>query len=132
RAPAFIFKNARAGREFVAWVRAHTAELREAAEATSSVAKLRDIDPYVAGKFVYLRFNFTTGDAAGQNMVGRATLAACKWIVDRYDALVDYYLESNIATDKKASQINTLRGRGKCVTAEATLRREVMRRCLRV
>jgi hydroxymethylglutaryl-CoA reductase (NADPH) len=40
------------------------------------------IDPYLANKFAYLRFNFTTGDAAGQNMVGRATFAACSWILD--------------------------------------------------
>lgn len=132
RAPAFIFQNARAAREFVAWIKLHTEDIRQAAEATSSVAKLQYIDPYAASKFVYLRFNFTTGDAAGQNMVGRATLAGCKWIVERYEGIVDYYLESNIATDKKASQINTLRGRGKCVTAEATIHRDVMKRMLRV
>ena len=32
-----------------------------------------------------MRFNYTTGDAAGQNMVGRATFAACSWIIDNYE-----------------------------------------------
>lgn len=44
-------------------------------EATSSVAKLQYIEPFLAGRFAYLRFAYSTGDAAGQNMVGRATLA---------------------------------------------------------
>ena len=45
--------------------------------------KLHDIDTYLANKFAFLRFNYTTGDAAGQNMVGRATFAACSWILEQ-------------------------------------------------
>lgn len=132
RAPVFVFEDARAGREFVKWVQANIAKIREEAEATSSVAKLRDIDPYLASKFVYLRFNFTTGDAAGQNMVGRATFAACSWILDNYDGIQHFYLESNFATDKKASQVNIMRTRGKRVTAEATIKRDVLIQHMRV
>lgn len=132
RAPVFIFENSRAGRAFVDWVQANLPRIREEAEATSRVAKLQYIDPYVASKFVYLRFNFTTGDAAGQNMVGRATFAACNWILDNYEGIVNFYLESNFATDKKASQINIMRTRGKRVTAEATVPRDVLVSTLRV
>ena len=132
RAPVFVFADARAGREFVAWVNANVERIREEAEATSSVAKLLYIDPYVANKFVYLRFNFSTGDAAGQNMVGRATFAACSWILDSYTGVANFYLESNFATDKKASQINIMRTRGKRVTAEATIARDVLIEQLRV
>lgn len=132
RAPVFVFRNARAGRDFVIWVQANLAPIRAAAEATSMVAKLQYIDPYVANKFVYLRFNFSTGDAAGQNMVGRATLAAYNWILEHRDGIQSSYLESNFATDKKASHINTMRTRGKRVTAEATISREVLWRHLRV
>jgi hydroxymethylglutaryl-CoA reductase (NADPH) len=132
RAPVFVFADARAGRDFVAWVHANVDRIREEAEATSSVAKLLYVDPYVANKFVYLRFNFSTGDAAGQNMVGRATFAACSWILDNYSGVTNFYLESNFATDKKASQINIMRTRGKRVTAEATLARDVLIEQLRV
>ncbi|HLY20030.1 MAG TPA: hydroxymethylglutaryl-CoA reductase [Bryobacteraceae bacterium] len=132
RAPVFVFADARAGREFVAWVNANIDRIREEAEATSSIAKLLYVDPYVANKFVYLRFNFSTGDAAGQNMVGRATFAACSWILDQYQGITHFYLESNFATDKKASQINIMRTRGKRVTAEATITREVLVEQLRV
>ena len=90
------------------------------------------IDPYLASKFAYLRFNFTTGDAAGQNMVGRATFAACSWIVDEYPGIRHFYLESNLATDKKASQVNIMRTRGKRVTAEAVVDRDVLIQYMRV
>ncbi|MEZ4686472.1 MAG: hypothetical protein R3B47_10520 [Bacteroidia bacterium] len=74
RAPVFVMEDARAARDFIKWVKAHEREIAAQAEATTSVGKLRDIDCYQAIKFAYLRFNYTTGDAAGQNMVGRATL----------------------------------------------------------
>jgi hydroxymethylglutaryl-CoA reductase (NADPH) len=132
RAPVFVFENARAAREFVKWATANLDKIREEAEATSSVAKLQYVDPYLASKFVFLRFNFTTGDAAGQNMVGRATFAACSWMIDNYDGIKHFYLESNFATDKKASQINIMRTRGKRVTAEATIKRDVLIQQMRV
>ncbi|MCX7852099.1 MAG: hydroxymethylglutaryl-CoA reductase [Caldilineales bacterium] len=132
RAPVFVFKDAIAAREFVKWVQANIDKIREEAEATSSVAKLQYIDPYLASKFAFLRFNFTTGDAAGQNMVGRATFAACSWILDNYPGIEHFYLESNLATDKKASQVNVMHTRGKRVTAEATIPRDILIQHMRV
>jgi len=132
RAPVFVLRNARAGRDFAIWVQENIGEIRAAAEATSNVARLQFIDPYIASKFVYLRFNFSTGDAAGQNMVGRATLAAYNWIMEHYEGIENGYLESNFATDKKTSHVNIMRTRGKRVTAEAIISREVLQRYLRV
>lgn len=132
RAPVFVFSDARASRAFVQWVEENMAHLRREAEATSSVARLQHVETYAANKFVYLRFNFSTGDAAGQNMVGRATFAACNWILEHAQGITHFYLESNFATDKKASQVNMMRTRGKRVTAEAVITREVLRRYLRV
>jgi len=132
RAPVFVFDDARGARNFVKWVQETIDKIREEAEATSSVAKLAYIDPYLAGKFAFLRFNFTTGDAAGQNMVGRATFAASSWILDNYDGIRHFYLESNLATDKKASQVNVMHTRGKRVVAEATIKRDVLIQHMRV
>ena len=132
RAPVFVFNNAREARHFVSWVEANLGEVREQAESTSSVAKLQYIDYYLASKLAYLRFNFSTGDAAGQNMVGRATFAACSWILDHYDGIQHFYLESNLATDKKASQVNVMHTRGKRVVAECTIKRDVLIQHMRV
>jgi hydroxymethylglutaryl-CoA reductase (NADPH) len=134
RAPVFVMKDARAAREFVKWVKDNIDQIAEHAEATTSVGKLVYIDPYLASKFAYLRFNFTAGDAAGQNMVGRATFAACSWILDHYKnhEFKHFYLESNLATDKKASQVNLMHTRGKRVTAECTVKRDVLNQYMRV
>jgi len=133
RAPVFVFNDAREARDFTHWVDDHIDDVREEAESTSSVATLSYIDTYLSNNFAYLRFNYRTGDAAGQNMVGRATFAACGWIMDHYpDPIQHFYLESNFATDKKASQVNVMRTRGKRVTAEATIDRDVMVQHMRV
>jgi hydroxymethylglutaryl-CoA reductase (NADPH) len=134
RAPVFVFESAREARNFVEWCHKNIDKIREEAEATSRVAKLIYLDPYLSNKFAYIRFNYSTGDAAGQNMVGRATFYACSWILDNYEKgkIKRFFLESNFATDKKASQVNIMRTRGKRVTAEAVLKRDVLREVVRV
>jgi hydroxymethylglutaryl-CoA reductase (NADPH) len=132
RAPVFIFASAREAREFKRWVDDHFAEIAAAAEATTNIGKLLYIDTFLASKFAFLRFNFSTGDAAGQNMVGRATFAACSWILEQVDTVRRFYLESNFATDKKASQVNIMRTRGKRVIAEVTIPRRVLTSIMRV
>jgi hydroxymethylglutaryl-CoA reductase (NADPH) len=122
RAPAFLFPSAREARDFARWLDEHFDEVREAAEATTRSGKLQDIDQYSAGRILYTRFNYTTGDAAGQNLTGKATQAACQWIASAYEPGIErFFLESNFATDKKSSQVNMLRTRGKRVVAEATI-----------
>lgn len=121
RAPVFIFPSAREAAAFGKWIEENFPRIKRAAEATTHVGHLRDIEQYAISRFRFLRFNFTTGDAAGQNLVGKATKAACDWILGIYPGIEHYYLESNFATDKKTSQLNILRTRGKRVIAEATI-----------
>lgn len=132
RAPVFVFDSAREARAFRDWTEEHMTEIRREAESTTRVGKLQYVDTYLASKFAYLRFNYSTGDAAGQNMVGRATFAACSWILDNNKTIRRFYLESNLATDKKASQVNMMRTRGKRVTAECVIKREILLDVLRV
>jgi len=131
RAPAFGFDSAREARAFGQWVTASFGAIKREADATTRAGHLHDIEQFSASRFIFLRFNYTTGDAAGQNLTGRATAQACNWIRSHYRGVRQFYLESNLATDKKSSQINILATRGKRVTAEATipagLIREVMR-----
>jgi hydroxymethylglutaryl-CoA reductase (NADPH) len=132
RAPVFIFDSARDARDFALWLDDNEPEIRQQAESTSKVAKLLEIEKYLVSRYVYLRFNYFTGDAAGQNMVSMATFVACSWILAEYKKIQHFFMESNFATDKKASTINILRTRGKRVTAEMTLKREVLIQNLRV
>lgn len=121
RAPVFMFASAREARDFSDWLASHEADVRTAAESTTSTGKLIEIERYLAGRFCFTRFDYTTGDAAGQNMTGKATWAACEWIKGHYPAALDYTLEANLATDKKHSQINTLHTRGRRVIAECLI-----------
>jgi hydroxymethylglutaryl-CoA reductase (NADPH) len=122
RAPVFVFEDARNARDFRDWVFEHYDTVKEKAEETSSVAELVEIEDYMTNNFAHLRFSFQTGDAAGQNMVGKATFAACNWILQEYNGYVEnFYLEGNFGTDKKASKVNDMMTRGKRVTAEVTL-----------
>jgi hydroxymethylglutaryl-CoA reductase (NADPH) len=131
RAPVFVFRSAREAREFRDWLTEHFAEIKEAAETTTRSGRLEDIEQYSASRMLFTRFNYTTGDAAGQNLTGKATAAACAWIVANHPGIDRFFLESNFATDKKSSQVNMLRTRGKRVVAEATIPNELFRRIMR-
>jgi hydroxymethylglutaryl-CoA reductase (NADPH) len=132
RAPGFIFDSAREARDFGLWLKDNFAEIKQVAESTTSSGKLRDIQQFPASRMLYTRFNYTTGDAAGQNMTSKATAAACKWILGQRPEIKNFSLESAFATDKKASQVNMMHTRGKRVIAEITLPAELMQDEMRV
>ena len=132
RSPAFILSDALHAREFGIWVDDHTDQVRQATEATTRTGHLTYIGHYGIGPLLYLRLNYKTGDAAGQNLTGKATLAACEWIRENHPDHPSYVLSGNIDTDKKHSQINMLLTRGKRVIAEATINRDLMRRLMGV
>ncbi len=132
RAPAFVFPTARAAREFGAWVEDHFVEIKAAAESTTQIGKLIHIQQWSVARTRYLRFNYTTGDAAGQNMVSKATYAACMWIKSAYNGIYRYQLSGNMDTDKKHSHLNMLHTRGTRVVAEIVFRKETLRRIMGV
>jgi hydroxymethylglutaryl-CoA reductase (NADPH) len=121
RAPVFSFENARDMRAFRDWLDEHFEEVAAAAQTTTKSGRLVDIQVFPVSKMLYTRFNYTTGDAAGQNMTGKATFAACAWIKQNYPGELHFLLEGQFATDKKTSIVNMLHTRGKRVVAEITL-----------
>ncbi|MGA3147690.1 MAG: hydroxymethylglutaryl-CoA reductase [Acidimicrobiales bacterium] len=127
RAPVFVFQDARDARDFGHWVQENFATIKGRAEETSRFGRLRDIEQYALGPMRWLRFNFITGDAAGQNMVTKAVHEACQWMIDqRPPGLKDFALAGNLDTDKKHSSMNNLHTRGKRVVAEVTLPAELI------
>lgn len=131
RAPVFIFKSARDARDFSHWLEENFATIKAQAESTTSVGKLLEIEQYPVHNMVHTRFDYSTGDAAGQNMTGRATFAACEWIRANYPKLRTYGLSGGMDTEKKTSFVNSLKGRGRKVTAEITIPRQVLAEVLR-
>ena len=80
RAPAFVFEDAAQARLFADWIVDNLEAIKAITEATDPFITLKYVDYYLSNKFAFLRFNYKTGDAAGMNMVGKATFAACNWI----------------------------------------------------
>jgi hydroxymethylglutaryl-CoA reductase (NADPH) len=132
RSPAFIMEDALAARALGRWIDDHIDEIRQQAEATTRHGKLTDIEQYAVGPMRHLRFNYTTGDAAGQNLTGKATLAACEWIGANYPGGAHFILSGNMDTDKKHSRINMLQTRGRRVVAEAVLNNDALKRIMGV
>lgn len=124
RAPVFCFESAREAQKFGQWLRDNFAEIKAKAEGTDPFCTLKLIEQYAVGKLLYTRFDYLTGDAAGQNMVGKATFAVCEWLKSTHPDIKNYYLSGNIDTDKKHSFMNSLHTRGKRVIAEVTIPNE--------
>ncbi|HEY2188362.1 MAG TPA: hydroxymethylglutaryl-CoA reductase [Caldimonas sp.] len=127
RSPVFVLDDAKKARDFGDWVKEHFDAIKEVAETTTKSGKLINIGQYSIGPLRNLRFNYTTGDAAGQNMTGKATFAACEWIKKTYPGGANYILSGNMDTDKKHSRANMLLTRGKRVVAECTIKGDLLK-----
>ena len=130
RAPVFIFDNLEESSQFQAWVNDNEDKIMAVAESTTNHGKVLRIDQYIVQNYVILDIVMDTSNAAGQNMVTLAAKIACEFI--QKETGHNYFLESNINSDKKASVRNMLLGRGHAVTAETTIKNSVMKRILKM
>ncbi len=132
RAPVFLFEDALQARDFGEWLLDNLDSIRGVVKSSVEVPRLTEIEQYQVANMLYTRFCYTTGDAAGQNMTGKATLFACEWIRANHPLKPRYVLSGNIDTDKKHSAMNMIQTRGKRVVAEFVLKREVAENLLRI
>lgn len=131
RTPAFVFSDLLTAGRFVEWVASHIETLKSAAEATTRYGKLTSLEPMIDNNVVFLICRYTTGDAAGQNMVTIATNALCETIVAGCPVpMKAWYIEGNFSGDKKASFLGLVTGRGRKVSASVTLPAEVVKKTL--
>jgi hydroxymethylglutaryl-CoA reductase (NADPH) len=122
RAPGFAFNNLIEVGQFMAWVVNQFDQFKQVAQTTTSHGLLNDIRISVEGNHVYLIFEYSTGDAAGQNMVTIATDAVLHYIIENTPMKPRYhFLEANMSGDKKASAQSFLTVRGKKVSTEVLL-----------
>ena len=131
RAPGFAFRSLADAGTFVLWAMQELDSFRVAAASTTHHGRLQDVRLTVEGNHVYLQLEFSTGAAAGQNMVTIATDAVCRYIREHTPVAPEQmFVEANLSGDKKASVQSFLTVRGRKVSAEVTLSADLVKRRL--
>lgn len=132
RTPAFVFEDLLQSGLFINWIEENAKVIKEVAETTTRFGKLIQIEPFMDVDVVFLVCRFTTGDAAGQNMVTVATQAILKFIEKNCPIKPKHaFIEANFSGDKKASYLGMHNGRGKKVTASVTIHKSLIKKNLR-
>lgn len=127
RAPYFQFRDLAAAARFLSWLAVHEDNFTRVVRQTSRYAQLKGVTPFLDGNAVTLLVEFTTGDAAGQNMVTICTDRICRYITENCpEEVVVWYIEANASGDKKANRLAYQRVRGKKVSVEVVLPRSVV------
>ena len=122
RAPCFGFADVHEAGAFARWLPSQREGLAAVVATTSRYCRLIGLHTSILGNTVYVRFEFTTGDAAGQNMVTLATQVGCQWLLERMPAKPRSWLvESVLSGDKRASALSFRDTRGRNASAEVVL-----------
>jgi len=122
RAPCFEFANLPQAAEFARWLSSRLASLQEITAGTSRFCRLVSANTAIVGNTVYVLFEFSTGDAAGQNMVTLATQAVCAHLLANTPTPPSSWLvESMMSGDKRATPMAFRSTRGRNVSAEIVI-----------
>jgi hydroxymethylglutaryl-CoA reductase (NADPH) len=132
RSPFFKFDTLDRVQHFSIWIESQMYKFVEIVACTSRFAKLLNVSSNIEGNSIILTFDYTTGDAAGQNMVTICTHQICQYILENYDQKPsEWYIESNYSGDKKATALSFSNGRGKKVASEVTIKKSIVNEVLK-
>jgi len=132
RSPFFKFENILIVGLFIRWLHEQADVFNEIIAKTSRHAQLVEFKTNVEANGVILTFEYTSGDASGQNMVTICTNNICKYILETFEYQpTEWYVESNYSGDKKATSVSFSHLRGRKVTAEVVLKREIVEKILK-
>jgi hydroxymethylglutaryl-CoA reductase (NADPH) len=112
-------------------IQSRKGDLNDVVAESSRFAKLIDMHSQIVANLIYLRFEFTTGDASGHNMVTNAADKLIPWILREYPQLRYSSISGNYCSDKKATAVNGILGRGKYVVTEILIPRDICERRLK-
>lgn len=128
RGPVLHFRSAMEAAEAMEWLNIpkNFDLIKSSFDSTSRFARLQRVHARVAGRYLYLRFKASTGDAMGMNMLSKGTELALEELSKHVTGLEMKCLSGNFCTDKKPSSVNWIEGRGKSVVCEVIVPRKVV------
>ena len=128
RTPVWKFEDLPQVGVFISWMLQQQEKFREIVSENSHHARLEELKLNMEGNHVLTIFEYTCGEAAGQNMATICTEAICRHILAHTPVQpVCWFVESNYSGDKKATAVSFNAVRGKKVTAEALIPAQVVR-----
>lgn len=131
RTPVFKFNSLPEVGKFMYWILDQMEIFRDIIKTKSKHAQLIDMRLNMEGNQVLCIFDYTTGDAAGQNMVTLCTEAICNYIIENTPIKPQlWFIESNYSGDKKATVVSFSTVRGKKVTAEVVVKEKIVKEVL--
>lgn len=131
RTPVFKFVSLPEVGKFMYWILDQVDHFKAIVKTKSKHAELIDMRLNMEGNQVLCIFDYSTGDAAGQNMVTICTDTICNYIIEKTPIQPQvWYLESNYSGDKKATVVSFSTVRGKKVTAEAVIKEKIVKEVL--
>ena len=131
RSTLFVAPSATVADAAAREIGARLPELRELTAASSRHARLLEAHSEIVGNLLFVRFAFETGDAAGHNMVTKAADTIMRRVLN-WGLRLDYgSVSGNFCSDKKATAVNGILGRGRSAVAEMLIPHEIVVRRLR-
>jgi hydroxymethylglutaryl-CoA reductase (NADPH) len=127
--PVFLFDDIAAAADFAATLDDKFESIRVEAESSTRHGKLLRLECHPIARQVIVCFCFSTGDAHGMNMIVQATDRACGWIVANSQAR-RYHLFGGLESEKRPTALLLPGGKGKKVTAGATISSKLLRKYL--
>lgn len=118
--------------QLVNWVQENFETLKSIFLEVDPFAFLNEIQTWILGRNVFIRFLVFPADAMGMNMITTGSEKACRYMEENAPVKCELVATSgNMCVDKKASAVNYILGRGKTVQAEVILERELIEEVLK-
>jgi hydroxymethylglutaryl-CoA reductase (NADPH) len=137
RAPSFVCRNVNQACHLKDFILANQGGLGQLLKKVSRYTELLSINPVLNGRTLHCIFHYSTGDAAGQNMVTVASDVLMKWILEEAPKQVDveimsHQVEGGMNGDKKVNFLSMIHGRGVRVVAECLIPDSAFRDCFKI
>ena len=132
RSPYFEFDKLTKALAFAKWLRSIESMISAGVSQASRFAKLTSMDFMHEGNGLHVTFAYETGAAAGQNMTTLVTAQVLNQVIQQAPVKPTlFYIEGNMAGDKKANLKSLSTVRGRKVISEVSISKDIVQKILK-